>query len=250
MKMAAEDFDFDRLPEVDAPQGAPLPGMRAPRFEGDVSELPDRACWALQNLLTRRYLTKEDNREPWVWMLEHRQAIASRVSELDLRLRIHEDIEVAYVEPASMESPSAHSCKVLRREPLGTYASIVALHLTKIARTAPDERVLISRDDIHELFVNVSHGVDRDEAMMRDRIDEAIKRLTKAEILKVSRGDEHSYMISPIVLAIMSAQMIEALQAEFERLLRGGSDEGIDEGLQGDGAEGDGTEGDDTDDAQ
>jgi hypothetical protein len=57
-------------------------------------------------------------------------------------------------------------------------------------------------------------------------------------------------MISPIVLAIMSAQMIEALQAEFERLLRGGSDEGIDEGLQGDGAEGDGAEGDDTDDDQ
>lgn len=226
------DFNFDGLPEVDLPKGGALPGMRAPRFEGDVSELPDRACWALQNLLTRRYLTKEDNREPWVWMMEHRQAIASRVSELDLRLRIHEDLEVAYVEPAAMESPSAHSCKVLRREPLGTYASIVALHLTKIARTAPDERVLISRDDIHELFVNVSHGVDRDEAMMRDRIDEAIKRLTKAEILKVSRGDEHSYLISPVVLAVMSAQMIEALQAEFERLARGGGSDGIDDGVE------------------
>lgn len=221
-----DGFGFDDLPEVDLMAPAALPGMRAPRFEDDSSELPDKACWALQNLLTRRYLTKEANREPWAWMMEHRKVIASRVSELDLRLRIAEDLEVAYLEPAVMENPATYSRKVLRREPLGTYASIIALHLAKISRTSHDEHVLISRDDIHELFANVSHGVDRDEAMMGGRIDEAIKRLAKAEMLMPNRNDEYSYTISPIVLAIMSAQMIEALQRSYDQLLRGDGDDG------------------------
>lgn len=223
-----DGFDFDNLPEVDLTGPSVMPGMRAPRFDDDSSELPDKACWALQNLLTRRYLTKEANREPWAWMMEHRKVIASRVSELDLRLRIHEDLEVAYLEPAVMENPAPHSCKVLRREPLGTYASIVALHLAKIARTSHDEHVLISRDDIHELFANVSHGVDRDEAMMAGRIDEAIRRLDKAQFLLPSRGDENSYTISPVVLAIMNAQMIEALQRAYDQLQGGAADDGDD----------------------
>jgi len=108
--------------------------------------------------------------------------------------------------------------KVLRREPLGTYASIVALHLAKIARTAHDDHVLISRGDIHDLFSNVRHSVDRDEAMLRGRIDEAIARLTKAEILRQTRDDEDSYTISPVILAIMTGQMIDALNHEFEQL--------------------------------
>jgi predicted transcriptional regulator len=174
----------------------------------------------LQNLLTRRYLSKQAQRDQWAWLMEHRKVLASRLSELDLRLRVHEDLEVAYAEPAALENPSAHGSKVLRREPLGTYASIVALHLAKIARAAHDEHVLISRDEIHELFSNVSHRVDRDEAMLRARIDEAISRLVKAEILVRSRDDEDSFTISPVISAIMTGQMIDALQREFEQLGR------------------------------
>lgn len=221
--MSPTDLDginFDDLPEVGDTDLTVSPGERAPRFAGDTSELPNQACWVLQNLLTRRYLSKQAQRDQWAWLMEHRKVLASRLSELDLRLRVHEDLEVAYAEPAALESPSPHGSKVLRREPLGTYASIVALHLAKIARAAHDEHVLISRDEIHELFSNVSHRVDRDEAMLRGRIDEAISRLVKAEILVRSRDDEDSFTISPVISAIMTGQMIDALQREFEQLGR------------------------------
>jgi len=211
-------FNFDDLPEVDLTDLEVTPGARVPRFAGDVSELPNQACWVLQNLLTRRYLSKEGQRDQWAWLMEHRKVLASRLAELDLRLRIHDDLEVAYAEPAVLDNPSPHGVKVLRREPLGTYASIVALHLAKIARTAHDDHVLISRGDIHDLFSNVRHSVDRDEAMLRGRIDEAIARLTKAEILRQTRDDEDSYTISPVILAIMTGQMIDALNHEFEQL--------------------------------
>ena len=215
-----EDFNFDDLPDVDLTDVAVAPGERVPRFAGDVSELPNQACWVLQNLLTRRYLSKDGQREQWAWLMEHRKVLASRLAELDLRLRIHDDLEVAYAEPAALDNPSPHGSKVLRREPLGTYASIVALHLAKIARTSHDEHAVISRDDIHELFSNVRHSVDRDEAMLRGRIDEAIARLTKAEILQRTRDDEDSYTVSPVILAIMTGQMIDALNTQFEQLRR------------------------------
>lgn len=216
-------INFDDLPavETDASTASRIAG---PRFDGDLSELPDKACWTLQNLLARRYLSKDGQPELWASMIEHRTVLASRLSELDLRLRIFDDLEVAYAEPAPLENPSTHGARVLRREPLGTYASIVALHLAKIAGTARDEYVLVTREDIHELFANVGHEVDRDEAMLRDRVDEAIKRLSKAEILLRNRDDEHSYTISPVINALMSAQMIEALQRQYELLQRGGAD--------------------------
>lgn len=214
------DFNFDDLPEVDLTDVEVFSATRAPRFLGDVSELPNQACWVLQNILTRRYLSKAGQTEHWAWLMEHRKTVASRLAELDLRLRIHEELEVAYAEPAALDNPSPHGSKVLRREPLGTYASIVALHLAKIARSAQDEHVLISRDDIHDLFSNVRHSVDRDEAMLRGRIDEAIARLNKAEILLRTRDDDDSYTVSPVILAIMTGQMVDALSHEFEQLQR------------------------------
>ena len=51
-QQAEVDIDFSSLSQVD--QTARPPVQRRPRFGGDVSELPDRACWALQHLLTRR----------------------------------------------------------------------------------------------------------------------------------------------------------------------------------------------------
>ncbi|MDT5001370.1 MAG: hypothetical protein QOK12_3475, partial [Mycobacterium sp.] len=45
------DIDFSSLPQVNQETARPSVARR-PRFDGDVSELPDRACWALQQLLT------------------------------------------------------------------------------------------------------------------------------------------------------------------------------------------------------
>ena len=59
------DIDFSSLPQVD--QTARPPVQRRPRFDGDVSELPDRACWALQHLLTRRYISAEADADIYSW---------------------------------------------------------------------------------------------------------------------------------------------------------------------------------------
>jgi hypothetical protein len=208
---------FSSLPQVD--QTARSPHQRRPRFDGDVSELPDRACWALQQLLTRRYVSAEADRDLYTWVVEYRGQLSVRLSELDLLLRIVDGAEVAFIEQARYES--ARGAKLLRREPLGTYDSILALHLAQMMRASGDQTVLISRDEVHGLFAGVLNDVDRDVVTFTARIDAAIARLVSLEILRKSRDDEDSYTVSPVINAVMTASVITELQQQFE-LLRGG----------------------------
>jgi hypothetical protein len=111
----------------------------------------------------------------------------------------------------------------LRREPLGTYDSILALHLAQMMRASGDQTVLISRDEVHGLFSGVLNDVDRDTVAFTARIDAAIARLASLEILRKSRDDEDSYTVSPVINAVMTASVIAELQQQFELLLNGGS---------------------------
>lgn len=206
------------LPQVD--QTARTPHQRRPRFDGDVSELPDRACWALQQLLTRRYISAESDSDLYSWVLEYRTQLSVRLSELDLLLRVADGADVAFVEQARYES--ARGAKLLRREPLGTYDSILALHLAQMMRASGGQSVVISRDEVHGLFSGVPGGVDRDTVTFTARIDGAIARLTALEILRKTRDDEDSYTISPVINAVMTASVISELQQQFELLLNGG----------------------------
>ena len=226
MTTTEQDADFaafSELPQVD--QSARPPVQRRPRFDGDVSELPDRACWALQHLLTRRYISAEADADVYSWVLEYRKELSVRLSELDLLLRIvevgYETGGVAFVEQARYES--ARGIKLLRREPLGTYDSILALHLAQMMRANAGQAVVISRDEMHGLFSGVLNDTDRDAVTFAGRVDAAIARLTGLEILRKTRDDEDSYTISPVITAIMTASVITELQQQFEQLLTGGA---------------------------
>ncbi|MGB5113279.1 MAG: DUF4194 domain-containing protein [Mycobacterium sp.] len=219
--MTEADIDFTSLPDVDR-NGGRIPTQRRPRFDGDVSAMPDRACWALQHLLTRRYVSGESERDVYSWIIEYRAELSVRLSELDLQLRIAEGVDIAYVEQARYES--AKGIKLLRREPLGTYDSILALHLAQMMRAGGDLSFLITRDEVHGLFGGVLNDTDRDTVTFTARIDAAIARLAGLDILRKTRDDEDSYTVSPVITAIMTASVITELQQQFEQLLRGGSE--------------------------
>jgi hypothetical protein len=229
VEQSADYAGFSSLPQVD--QTARAPHQRRPRFDGDVSELPDRACWALQQLLTRRYISAEADRDLYTWVLEYRAQLSVRLSELDLLLRIVDASDtdgVTFIEQARYES--ARGAKLLRREPLGTYDSILALHLAQMMRASGDQSVLISRDEVHGLFSGVLNDIDRDVVTFTARVDAAIARLTGLEILRKSRDDEDSYTVSPVINAVMTASVIAELQQQFELLLNGGGVADVDGG--------------------
>lgn len=222
--MTETPVDFASLPDVDRNEtGSARPHQqRRPRFDGDVSAMPDRACWALQHLLTRRYISSDSDRDVYSWIIEYRAELSVRLSELDLQLRIVEAVDIAYVEQARYES--AKGIKLLRREPLGTYDSILALHLAQMMRAGGDSSFLITRDEVHGLFAGVLNDTDRDTVTFTARVDAAIARLAGLDILRKTRDDEDSYTVSPVITAIMTASVITELQQQFEQLLKGGTE--------------------------
>ncbi len=213
-------IDFSDLPVVDAGTPEIAQGPRKPRFEQDSSTLDNHTCWALQNLLSRRYISKEHEPELWSWMCQSRDVLASRLSELDLVLIVDDDIEYAYIEQADYESPWGR--KLLRKETLNTYDSLLALHLTRLVRAAPDLKVLISREDIHTLFAGINNETDRDDSRLTDRVNGAIRRLTEVKLL--ISVDTETFTVSPVILSVMTGARIEQLQTQFEALRTGARD--------------------------
>ncbi|GAB43003.1 DUF4194 domain-containing protein [Gordonia terrae] len=247
---------FDDLPTVANRAATHTPN--APRFDGDVSELPDRACWALQNLLTRRYISGDRQPQLWSWVAEYQDVLRGRLSELDLRLRIVDELQVAFVEQAGYDSRWGR--KILKRETIHTYDAILALHLAKYVRAARDEPVLITREEIHELFAGVTNTIDRDLALFDKRIERALDKMEELEFLRKQRDDADTFVVSPVISAVMTASVITDLQRQFEQFIGSGdtgevppedlADEPADRDddaadLDGDNAYGENDEGDD-----
>ncbi|MDL9935946.1 DUF4194 domain-containing protein [Gordonia sp. ABSL1-1] len=229
---------FDDLPAVPKTAVADT-GPRAPRFDGDVSALPDRACWALQNLLTRRYVSGDRQPQLWAWVSEYQDDLRVRLSELDLRLRIVDELQVAFVEQVGYDSRWGR--RILKRETINTYDAILALHLAKYARTARDEHMLITREEIHELFAGVTNTIDRDLALFDKRIERAIEKLDEIEFLRKQRDDPDTFVVSPAISAVMTASVITDLQKQFDQFI-GAGETGDEEPGEDDGAATDRTE--------
>ncbi|WP_246222211.1 MULTISPECIES: DUF4194 domain-containing protein [Gordonia] len=226
---------YDDLPAV--PLTSADHGPTVPRFDGDVSELPDRACWALQNLLTRRHISGERQPQLWSWVAEFADVLRVRLSELDLRLRIVDELQIAFVEQVGYDSRWGR--RLLKRETINTYDAILALHLAKYMRASHEENVLVTREDIHEMFAGVTNTIDRDLAAFDKRIDRAVDKMEEMEFLRAQRDDPDTFVLSPVITAVMTASVITDLQRQFEQFISSGAD--------ADTAEGDAAEGDTTD---
>ncbi|MGV9712807.1 DUF4194 domain-containing protein [Gordonia sp. NPDC003424] len=212
---------YDDLPAV--PLTAADTGPGAPRFDGDVSEMPDRACWALQNLLTRRYISGDRHPQLWAWVAQYQDVLRIRLSELDLRLRIVDEMQVAFAEQCGYDSRWGR--RLLKRETVNTYDAILALHLAKYVRASRDEPVLITREDIHELFAGVTNTIDRDMAAFDKRIERAIDKLDELELLRKHRDDPDTFTVSPVISAVMTASVITDLQRQFDQFIGAGDED-------------------------
>ncbi|GAB04291.1 hypothetical protein M2359_002629 [Gordonia amarae] len=211
---------YDDLPAV--PLTSADHGPKMPRFDGDVSELPDRACWALQNLLTRRHISGERQPQLWSWVSEFADVLRVRLSELDLRLRIVDELQIAFVEQVGYDSRWGR--RLLKRETINTYDAILALHLAKYMRASRDENVLVTREDIHEMFAGVSNTIDRDLAAFDKRIDRAVDKMEEMEFLRSQRDDPDTFVLSPVITAVMTASVITDLQRQFEQFISSGTE--------------------------
>ena len=206
-----------------------------PRFEGDTSELPPEACWALQELIVAPHVL-EQSRGHWPALLRHEDKLRSRLSELGLLLEVNRERGYAFTRQAS--DPSPHSRTLLRARTLSLAASALALWLYNQYLIAPDDPVVEESDMIDHLL-GYKPPTDTDEAGFAKRARAAIRSLEEAHLIRAVPGTSR-YLIYPVITAVLSAERVEPCStARYRELAAGPGRAGREEDDSQDAGDGD-----------
>lgn len=215
-------FPAPALPALDPAALAQLGGGRVgavtepgadPRFEGDTSELPAEACWALQELIAAPHVT-EQSRRHWAALLRHEDLLRSRLSELGLVLEVSQERGYAFTRQAS--DPSPHSRTLLRARTLSLAASALALWLYNQYLIAPGDPV-VEESDMTDHLLGYKPSSDTDEAGFVKRARAAIRSLEDAHLIRAVPGTSR-YLIYPVITSVLTAGRVAALTARYREL--------------------------------
>ena len=187
-----------------------------PRFEGDTSELPPEACWALQELIAAPHVLEQD-RGSWPALLRHEDRLRSRLSELGLLLELNRERGYAFTRQAS--DPGPRSRTLLRARTLSLAGSALALWLYNQFLVAPDDAVVEESDMIDHLL-GYKPPTDTDEAGFVKRARAAIRSLEEMHLIRSVSGTSR-YLIYPVITAVLSAERVAVLTARYRELAAG-----------------------------
>jgi hypothetical protein len=191
-------------------------GTRRPRFDGDTSELPPEACWALQELVAAPHLS-DKAKHHWPVVLQYEEVLRSRLSELGLTLEINREYRYAFTRQA--DDPSPHSRTILRSRTLTLMASALALYLYQQYVMSPDDPVVDTADMVDHMLA-YKRPDDTDEAGFVKKVKAAINILDDAAIIKPIKGTSR-YIIYGVITAILTADQVTALHERYTAITRG-----------------------------
>jgi hypothetical protein len=188
----------------------------APRFDGDTSQMPPEACWALQHLVTRPHLSK-DNGAHWAVIVAFEDLLRSRLNELGLLLIVDHDRGYAYTKQS--EDPHPRSRRLLRAKTLNLAASALLLFLYQQYMGSSDHPVVTHSEMIDHMSLYRSSG-DTDEAGFVAKIETAIGTLTEVALLRrLEEGDR--YLIHGVVASLLDSVQLEALRERYMAVATG-----------------------------
>ena len=196
--------------------GAVTAPAAGPRFEGDTSELPPDACWALQELIAAPHVLEHSGGN-WAALLKHEDRLRSRLSEHGLILEVNRELGYAFTRQAS--DPSPHSRTLLRARTLGLAASALALWLYNQFLIAQGDPVVEESDMIDHLL-GYKPPADTDEAGFAKRARAAIRSLEEAHLIRAIPGTSR-YLVYPVITSVLSAERVAVLTARYRELAAG-----------------------------
>jgi len=184
-------------------------------FPGDTGTLDVEARKVLVDLLRRRVLRADRNRERWRALLAHQGAIESRLHDMYVQLIVDHDRGLAYKQ--QIRSDVSEVPVLLRDEQFSRTETIVLAHLRAVYQREYRAGEISARVDAEELIdVSLSYLPDSQTnlAKQQKEISGAIKRLvTEGFIEEESEG---RFLITPLVEVVLSVERLTEL-AEWLR---------------------------------
>lgn len=206
----SENMD-DPAPENPPPEGVGDPAL----FPGDTGNLPFEARRVLCQLLAGPSVDAERHALLWPVLLREETAIRARLSELFLELVLDRDLRVAFVRQADtgeLETPT-----LLRSSPLTFIDSVLLLTLRqRLAEAeAQGQRAVVDVDELYAQLAVYEPPQGTDRAGFTKKLNAAIEKMKKNNVLQPIRGSEGRHEVSPTLKLLFSAEDVQALGAVY-----------------------------------
>ncbi len=184
-------------------------------FPGDSGNLPFEARRVLCQLLAGPSVDAERHALLWPVLLREEAAIRARLSELFLELVLDRDLRVAFVRQADtgeLETPI-----LLRSSPLTFIDSVLLLTLRqRLAEAeAQGQRAVVEGDELHAQLAVYEPPQGTDRAGFTKKLNAAIEKMKKNNVLQPIRGSEGRFEVSPTLKLLFSAEDVQALGAVY-----------------------------------
>jgi len=180
-----------------------------PLYSGDNGQLALETRRALCKLLSGPFL--DSDHPSWFALLRDEQVVRSRLSELFLELVIDRERKVAFSRQAATSEFEAPV--LLRSQALTFLESVLLLHLRHalVESEGQDQRAVVSALEIAEQLSLYAGSVRSDSVTVAKRVDAAIEKVRKAGMLRLLKGGEKRYEVSPVLRLLFTVEDVEAL---------------------------------------
>lgn len=188
-------------------------------FLNDSGELPLEARRVLVQLLMGPSIDARRHSKLWSALIQNEAAIRSRLAELFLDLVIDRDIQVAFTRQA--ETGDLEVPRLLRRVQLTFIDSVLLLYLRQrlMQAEAQGERAVVSTAEIMEYLSLYERSANTDRAGFIKRIETAIEKIKKNNVLQKLHAANDRFEISPALKLLFSAEIINTLSRLYQQML-------------------------------
>jgi hypothetical protein len=195
-------------------------------FADDAGELPLDTRRALVQLLSGPSLDGHRYSKLWPVLLRDESVIRRRLADLFLELIIDRDLQVAFTRQADTDDLEAPT--LLRRAQLTFIESVLLLYLRQqLAQAASHgERAVVSKTDIVEHLILYDRQGNTDRAGFDKRVYASIEKIKKYNIIQKIRASDDRFEVSPTLKLLFSAEEIQELTKQYQRMAAGGLQDG------------------------
>lgn len=221
--MADADTDQDLAPEFDENAGQ--------LFRGDRGELPARARAVLAAFLRRSVLDADagkTQKDEWDVLLRHRDVIASRLNDMYLRLRIDENLRVAWKEQVEIDGravPRLIAGTGMSKWSIQAVLLMVYLRNEMHRQTVEQGQPIayVYRDQMMSHMLGARPTRTRDEVTYRKQCEKAIESLENFGFIDAGRKTSDRFRISGAVGALFTVDVMRSLlDTYFDHVPEGG----------------------------
>lgn len=189
-----------------------------PLYVGDTGDLCLESRRALIQLLQGPALDARYHGRLWQALLQDEENIRRYLSALFLELIIDASSQIAFVRQSDTQELEAP--RMLKSLPLNFEASVLLLFLRQqlIQAQAQGRRAVVSENEIVEYFMAFERSGNTDRALFLRRIQAAIEKMKKPNILQKIRNSEGRFEISSVLKLLFSAEEVQELTRQYRHI--------------------------------